>query len=37
MEIVDEINKAPAAGEKPEKPVRITRAIVEECQASGTQ
>ena len=37
MEIVDEINKAPAAGEKPDKPVRITRATVEECQASGTQ
>lgn len=32
MEIVDEINKAPVEGEKPEKPVRITRVIVEECK-----
>ena len=31
MEIVDVINKAPAEGEKPEKPVRITRVIVAEC------
>jgi len=32
MEIVDEINKAPVEGEKPVKPVRITRAIVGECK-----
>jgi peptidyl-prolyl cis-trans isomerase B (cyclophilin B) len=31
MEIVDAINKASADGEKPDKPVRITRAIVTQC------
>lgn len=34
MEIVDAINKAPLGGERgetPEKPVRITRALVREC------
>ena len=32
MEVVDEINKAPAEGEKPNKPVRINRAIVTPCK-----
>lgn len=32
IEVADEINKAPAEGEKPNKPVRITRAIVTPCQ-----
>ncbi|HEX8845212.1 MAG TPA: peptidylprolyl isomerase [Pyrinomonadaceae bacterium] len=31
MEVVDAINKAPVEGEKPEKPVRITRALIVEC------
>ncbi|HEV2883937.1 MAG TPA: peptidylprolyl isomerase [Pyrinomonadaceae bacterium] len=31
IEIADAINHAPADGEKPEKPVRITRAVVFEC------
>ena len=31
MEIVDAINKAPANGEKPDKPVRLTRAVVAAC------
>jgi peptidyl-prolyl cis-trans isomerase B (cyclophilin B) len=31
MEIVDQINKAPVDGEKPEKPVRISRATVTPC------
>lgn len=31
METVDAINKAPAEGEKPEKPVRITRVTVVAC------
>jgi peptidyl-prolyl cis-trans isomerase B (cyclophilin B) len=31
MEVVDAINKAAAEGEKPEKPVRITRAVVASC------
>jgi peptidyl-prolyl cis-trans isomerase B (cyclophilin B) len=31
MEIVDQINKAPVDGEKPEKPVRILRAIITPC------
>lgn len=31
MDVVDAINKAPAEGEKPEKPVRITRATVAPC------
>ena len=31
MEIVDAINKAPVAEEKPEKPVRIRKAIVFQC------
>jgi peptidyl-prolyl cis-trans isomerase B (cyclophilin B) len=31
QEVVDAINSAPAEGEKPEKPVRLTRAIVSPC------
>jgi peptidyl-prolyl cis-trans isomerase B (cyclophilin B) len=31
MEFVDAINKAPVEGEKPEKPVRVTRALVVSC------
>jgi peptidyl-prolyl cis-trans isomerase B (cyclophilin B) len=31
MEFVDQINKAPVDGEKPEKPVRILRAVVRPC------
>jgi len=31
IEIVDALNKAPVEGEKPEKPVRITRATVMPC------
>jgi cyclophilin family peptidyl-prolyl cis-trans isomerase len=32
MEVVDAINQAPADGEKPEKPVKINRAIVMPCK-----
>ena len=32
IEVADEINKAPADGEKPNKPVRISRAIVAPCK-----
>lgn len=32
MEVVDAINQAPVEGEKPEKPVKITRAIVATCK-----
>jgi len=32
MELVDAINHAPAEGEKPEKPVKIKRAIVVPCK-----
>jgi len=32
MEVVDAINKAPVEDEKPVQPVRITRAIVEQCE-----
>jgi len=32
IEVVDEINQAPADGEKPNKPVRINRAIVSPCK-----
>jgi peptidyl-prolyl cis-trans isomerase B (cyclophilin B) len=31
MEVVDKINQAPTDGEKPDKPVRITRAAVKPC------
>ncbi|HKS09642.1 MAG TPA: peptidylprolyl isomerase [Pyrinomonadaceae bacterium] len=32
MEVVDAINQAPVEGEKPEKPVKITRATVATCK-----
>jgi peptidyl-prolyl cis-trans isomerase B (cyclophilin B) len=32
IEVADEINKAPANGEKPEKPVRISKATVAPCK-----
>ena len=32
MEVVDAINQAPTEGEKPEKPVKINRAIVSPCK-----
>jgi peptidyl-prolyl cis-trans isomerase B (cyclophilin B) len=32
IEVADEINKAPAEGEKPNKPVHINRAIVTSCK-----
>ena len=32
IEVADAINKAPAEGEKPEKPVRINRAVVAPCK-----
>ncbi len=32
IEVADAINQAPAEGEKPDKPVKITRAIVSPCQ-----
>ena len=32
MEVVDAINQAPAEGEKPEKPVKINRAVVAACK-----
>jgi cyclophilin family peptidyl-prolyl cis-trans isomerase len=32
MEVVDAINQAPVEGDKPEKPVRINRAIVAPCK-----
>ena len=32
MEVVDAINQAPADGEKPQKPVRINRAVVATCK-----
>jgi peptidyl-prolyl cis-trans isomerase B (cyclophilin B) len=32
IEVADAINKAPAEGEKPEKPVRISRAVVAPCK-----
>ena len=32
MEVVDAINQAPTDGEKPEKPVKINRAIVAPCK-----
>ncbi|HSS21778.1 MAG TPA: peptidylprolyl isomerase [Pyrinomonadaceae bacterium] len=31
LEVADEINKAPAEGEKPNKPVRINRAVIVPC------
>lgn len=35
MEVVDAINKLPGEGEKPNKPVRITRATVAPCPAEA--
>jgi peptidyl-prolyl cis-trans isomerase B (cyclophilin B) len=32
MEVVDAINQAPADGEKPDKPVKINRAVVSPCK-----
>lgn len=32
MEVVDAINQAPADGDKPEKPVKINRAVVSPCK-----
>lgn len=32
MEVADAINQAPAEGEKPEKPVKINRAVVSACK-----
>ena len=32
MEVVDAINQAPVEGEKPEKPVKINRAVVATCR-----
>lgn len=32
MEVADAINQAPAEGEKPEKPVKINRAVVATCK-----
>ena len=32
IEVADEINKAPTEGEKPNKPVRINRAVVTPCK-----
>jgi hypothetical protein len=32
IEVADAINQAPADGEKPEKPVRINRAVVNPCK-----
>lgn len=32
MEVVDAINQAPGEGEKPDKPVRINRAVVAPCK-----
>jgi peptidyl-prolyl cis-trans isomerase B (cyclophilin B) len=37
MEVVDAMNKAEAEGEKPVKPIHITRAMVEQCAKNGTQ
>ena len=32
MEVVDAINKAPVTDEKPEKPVRVRKAMVDACK-----
>ena len=37
MDVVDKINKAPVTDEKPDKPVRITKASVVPCAASTGQ
>lgn len=33
MEVVDAVNAAPVEGEKPEKPVKINRAVVKQCKS----
>jgi cyclophilin family peptidyl-prolyl cis-trans isomerase len=35
LEVADAINHAPASGEKPDKPIRINRAVVLACKKSG--
>jgi len=35
LEVADAINHAPASGEKPDKPVRINRAVVAGCKKPG--
>lgn len=37
MDIVDAINKMPVTGEKPDKPVRLTRALIIPCAAKPAQ
>lgn len=37
MDVVDAINQAPADGEKPSRPVRLTRALVAPCPPSPAQ
>ncbi|HVG35745.1 MAG TPA: peptidylprolyl isomerase [Pyrinomonadaceae bacterium] len=37
MDVVDAINQAPAEGDKPSKPVRLTRAVVAPCPATPAQ
>jgi peptidyl-prolyl cis-trans isomerase B (cyclophilin B) len=37
MDVVDAINKAPVADEKPEKPVRITKAITAACAPKASK
>ena len=37
MEVVDAMNKAEAEGEKPAKPIRLTRALVEQCAKNSGQ
>jgi peptidyl-prolyl cis-trans isomerase B (cyclophilin B) len=36
MDVVDAINRAPVDGETPEKPVRLSRAVVHPCQVGAT-
>lgn len=36
MDIVDAINKMPVEGDKPTKPVRLTKASIQPCQAAST-
>jgi peptidyl-prolyl cis-trans isomerase B (cyclophilin B) len=37
MDVVDAINKMPVTGEKPDKPVRLTRALIIPCAAKPAQ
>jgi peptidyl-prolyl cis-trans isomerase B (cyclophilin B) len=37
MDVVDAINQAPADGEKPEKPVRLTRATIMACAVGSVE